>query len=199
MIAKLTGILDSVSSDCVVVDVAGVGYSVNASVKTLGRLPQMGEKVSLLIEHIIRQDHQQLCGFYDENERQCFRSLLGVQGVGVKVALSILSVLTPDELLSAIVHQDKTMLTRAEGVGPKVAGRIVLELKDKKLGFLSDMPSSIQEGSSSLQDALQGLMGLGYSRSEAAGALSKVVQGAGAEAAPSTLIRLALQTLAARG
>jgi len=199
MIAKLTGILDSVTSDCVVVDVGGVGYSVNASVKTLGRLPQVGEKASLLIEHIIRQDHQQLCGFYDENERQCFRSLLGVQGVGVKVALSILSVLTPDELLSAIVHQDKTMLTRAEGVGPKVAGRIVLELKDKKLGFLSDMPSSIQEGDSSLQDALQGLIGLGYSRSEAAGALSKVVQGAGAEAAPSTLIRLALQTLAARG
>lgn len=199
MISKLTGTLDSILSEGTIIDVNGVGYFVYASAKTLSKLPNIGEKLSLLTEHIIRQDHQQLCGFYDEDERMCFRLLLGVQGVGIKVALSILSVLTPNELLNAIVHQDKTLLTRAEGVGPKVAGRIVLELKDKKLDFSQHAAQSLPDKSSSLQDALGGLMGLGYSKSEAAGALSKIIHEAGSEPPVATLIKLALQKLATRG
>jgi Holliday junction DNA helicase RuvA len=199
MISKLTGTLDTVLSDGAIIDVNGVGYFVHASAKTLAQLPKIGDKISFMIEHIIRQDHQQLCGFYEENERTCFRLLLGVQGVGVKVALAILSVLTPDELLRAIVHQDKTSLTRAEGVGPKVAGRIVLELKDKKLDFVQNSAQYLPEKSSSIQDALSGLMGLGYSKSEAAGALSKTIQNAGTEASAATLIKLALQNLASKG
>ncbi|MBY0462977.1 MAG: Holliday junction branch migration protein RuvA, partial [Alphaproteobacteria bacterium] len=106
MISKLTGILDSTLSDGAIIDVNGIGYFVHTSAKTLAQLPRIGEKITLMIEHIIRQDHQQLCAFYDENERMCFRLLLGVQGVGIKVALAILSVFTPNDLLSAIVHQD---------------------------------------------------------------------------------------------
>lgn len=196
MISKLTGTLDSILSDGAIIDVNGVGYFVHTSAKTLAQLPKIGEKITFMIEHIIRQDHQQLCGFYDDGERMCFRLLLGVQGVGIKVALAILSVFTPDELLSAIVHQDKTALMRAEGVGPKVAGRIVLELKDKKLDFVQNSTQALPEKSSPIQDALAGLMGLGYSKTEAAGALSKIIQNAGSEPPAATLIKLALQKLA---
>src|SRR5690242_14569040 len=115
MISKLTGILDSIASDSLIIDVNGVGYHVLASAKTLGRLLTLGEKIILFTEHIIRQEYQSLCGFYDENERRCFRSLMNVQGVGVKVALAILSVLTPDELELAILHQDDSQLIRADG------------------------------------------------------------------------------------
>ncbi len=194
MIAKLTGTLDSILSDHLIIDVNGVGYYVHVSTKTLARLPQIGQKIILFIEHIIRQDNQLLCGFYDENERTCFRSLLGVQGVGVKVALAILSILTPDELIKAIFHQDKAALMRADGVGAKVAGRIVLELKDKNQNLKTEMAEA--SSSSHIQDALAGLIGLGYSKSEAAAALSKVSIGSDKDSTAATLIRLALQKLA---
>ena len=194
MIAKLTGALDSVLSDHLIIDVGGVGYLVYASTKTLSHFSKTGEKIILFTEHIIRQDNQLLCGFYDENERTCFRSLLGVQGVGVKVALAILSILTPDEMVNAIFHQDKAAFMQADGVGAKVARRIVLELKDKKQNLsitLSDNTSS-----SGIQDALAGLVGLGYSKSEAATVLSKISHASGKEETAETLIRLALQKLA---
>jgi Holliday junction DNA helicase RuvA len=194
MIAKLTGTLDSILSDHLIIDVNGIGYLVYASTKTLARFSNVGEKIILFIEHIIRQDNQILCGFYDENERTCFRSLLGVQGVGVKVALAILSILTPDELVKAIFHQDKAILMRADGVGAKVAGRIVLELKDKNQNLSATITNSTS--SSNIQDALAGLIGLGYSKSEAAFALSKVSLDSGEDSTAATLIRLALQGLA---
>lgn len=198
MITKLTGQLDSVLEDHLVIDVQGVGYFVHASSKTLGKLPEPGQKFSLWIEHIIRQDHQQLCGFYDLDERHCFRLLLTVQGVGVRVALAILSALGVDGLKTAIMQQDRLILTQAEGVGAKIAGRIVLELKDKVSNISSTAPINVTAGSSAVQDALAGLLALGYSKSEASHALTKTLQDAPPNVSTETLIRLALQKLSSR-
>ncbi|MEX0814595.1 MAG: Holliday junction branch migration protein RuvA, partial [Dongiaceae bacterium] len=135
MIAKLTGILESAGSDWAVVDVAGVGYLVHCSARTLARLQGVGGAVSLLIETHVRQDHIHLYGFLDAAERDWFRLLTTVQGVGSRVALAVQSVLPPDELVQAILVQDRAGLTRANGVGPKLAGRIVAELQDKVAGL----------------------------------------------------------------
>lgn len=194
MITKLTGYIDSVSDDSVVLDVQGIGYLVHASAKTLAQIPEAGQKFSLWIEHIIRQDHQQLCGFYDLQERQCFRLLLTVQGVGVRVALAILSALGNDGLRNAIDQQDRLALTQAEGVGAKIAGRIVLELKDKMAG--GPINPIANATPSSVQDAFLGLTGLGYSKSEASLALTKTMQEAPPNISAETLIRLSLQKLA---
>ena len=130
MIAKLTGIIDSVGADFAVIDVAGVGYMVFASSRTLGRLLP-GDAASLLVETHVREDHIHLFGFYDALERDWFKLLTTVQGVGPKVCLAILSVLDPDGLVHAVAAGDKAAVARANGVGPKLAGRIVSELKDK--------------------------------------------------------------------
>ncbi len=196
MIEKLTGILDTLLQNSVILDVQGVGYGVQVSAKTLTELPPVGQKVSLWIEHILRQDHQQLCGFYGWEERHCFQALLNVQGVGVRVALAILSALTPDELKIAIARQDRLALTQAEGVGAKIAGRIVLELKDKLLTGAATSTADVVLPSPSMEDVVAGLISLGYSRAEASTALSKTLKDNPTHTAPEVLIRLSLQKLA---
>ncbi len=135
MIGKLTGVVDSISADAAIIDVNGVGYVVHASGKTLARLGARGTAASLLIDTHVREDAISLFGFAETVERDWFRALLNIQGVGAKVALSILSVLAPDELARAIAAQDKAAVARANGVGPKLAQRVVSEMKDKAGGI----------------------------------------------------------------
>ncbi|MGD0053674.1 MAG: Holliday junction branch migration protein RuvA, partial [Vulcanimicrobiaceae bacterium] len=135
MIAMLAGVVDHTADDSMVVDVNGVGYLVFASSRTLAKAPPRGEPLRLLIETHVREDHIHLYGFADEAEREWFRLLTTVQGVGARIALAILSVLAPDALATAIAAQDKAALTEAEGVGPKLGQRIVIELKDKVGGI----------------------------------------------------------------
>jgi Holliday junction DNA helicase RuvA len=196
MIAKLTGIIDSIENDGVVIDVNGVGYWVIVSNKSLTQLSDVGQKATLWIEQVTRQEITQLCGFLEKTDRLCFRQLLNVQGVGVRVALSILSVLTPDELMLAISAQDKTMLTRADGVGPKLAGRIVLELKDRLSAPNLSIETTVALKAVPSHDALLGLVNLGYGRSEAHNALQLALKEAPATATSSDLLRLSLQKLA---
>lgn len=197
MIAKLTGTLDSIENDGVVIDVNGVGYWVVVSGKTLTQLNEVGQKTTFWIEQVTRQEITTLCGFLEKTDRLCFRQLLNVQGVGVRVALAILSILTPDELLLAIASQDKTMLTRADGVGPKLASRIVLELKDRLSAPNLNIPESAKGAASvPAHDALLGLVNLGYGRSEAHNALQLALKEAPPSATASDLLRLSLQKLA---
>ena len=137
MIGKLRGIVDAVGKDWVIVDVGGVGYEVWCPARTLSRLPTIGQPVTLIIETHVREDAIKLFGFLSEAERSWFRLLQNVQGVGTKVALSVLGVLEPQELANAIALQDKAQVARAPGVGPKVAQRIVSELRDKAPGLLA--------------------------------------------------------------
>jgi len=196
MIAKLTGIIDSIENDGLVIDVNGVGYWVTVSNKTMTQLADVGQKATLWIEQVTRQEVTQLCGFLEKTDRLCFRQLLNVQGVGVRVALSILSVLTLDELMLAIAAQDKTMLTRADGVGPKLAGRIVLELKDRLSAPNISIVATNAAKPAPSHDALLGLVNLGYGRSEAHSALQLALTEAPATATSSDLLRLSLQKLA---
>jgi Holliday junction DNA helicase RuvA len=158
----------------------------------LAALPQPGTALKLFIEHIFREDNQILCGFLKEEERLSFRSLLTVQGVGVRVALAILSVVTPTELLVAIHNQDRTLLTRADGVGPKLAGRIVLELKGKDFSFDVD---PIVQGASVTQEALSGLINLGYSKAEAAQSIQRALQETPTLDSVEEIVRLSLKIL----
>src|ERR1700736_1854137 len=135
MIAKLAGVVEQIESDAAVIDVNGVGYLAFCSTRTIGRLPPPGGPARLLIETHVREDHIHLYGFIDAVERDWFRLLTTVQGVGAKVALAILSAGAPNDLTLAIVSQDQTPLSRADGVGPKLAARIVNELKDKVGGL----------------------------------------------------------------
>lgn len=204
MIGKLTGILDSVGDDYVIIDVNGVGYVAHCSSRTLGTLPQVGDALSLSIETYVREDVIRLYGFRDELERDWFRLLQSVQGVGAKVALAIQSTLSPSDLASAIALQDKGMVARAPGVGPKVAQRIVSELKDKapaysgaaaaEIGLQQDVGSG--HASSAVMDAVSALTNLGYSSQQASGAVSKVLKDAGEDADSAKLIRLGLKELA---
>ncbi|MGC2411332.1 MAG: Holliday junction branch migration protein RuvA, partial [Stellaceae bacterium] len=135
MIASLAGTLDSVGPEGAVIDVGGVGYLAFCSSRTSGRLPPPGEAVRLLIETHVREDHIHLYGFVDAAERDWFRLLTTVQGVGARLALAILSAVAPEALALTILAQDKAMLARADGVGPRLATRIVTELRDKVGGF----------------------------------------------------------------
>ncbi len=202
MIGKLTGLVDSSGDDWALVDVSGVGYQVFSSRRTLGRLPARGDPVSLLIETHVREDHIHLYGFIDQSERDWFRLLGTVQGVGAKMALAILSALSPEELIQAIAAQDKTLLTRASGVGPKLAGRIAAELKDKVgnlvLGPAAVVrsPNGMATGAASMaEDAVSALVNLGYGRSEAFGAVAQASQRLGAEASLEALLKAGLQEL----
>jgi Holliday junction DNA helicase RuvA len=199
MIAKLKGILDTVGDDWLIIDVQGVGYLVYGSARLLHQLPSIGESIHILIESVHRQEQIQLYGFSTPTDQHWFRLLLTVQGVGAKVALAIQSALSCDELTHAIVHQDKAMITRAEGVGPKLAGRIVAELKDRvgKLSMpgISTALSSTINVESSLQDAISALENLGYRRAEATSAVAQANSSLGASTDPSALIRLALSYL----
>lgn len=197
MIAKLRGILDSFGEDWCIIDVNGVGYHVFCSSKTLGSLNGLGEEVTLLIETHIREDHFHLFGFATELERDWFRLVQTVQGVGAKVALAILSAVGPDELSNSIAAQDKAVVGRASGVGPKLATRIVNELKDKVAKFVITPAKSGDDApvkSSSLSDAVSALTNLGYRQAEAYTAVSKALND-GAEDDVQTLIRLGLKEL----
>jgi holliday junction DNA helicase RuvA len=202
MIGKLKGVLDSVSEEGLILDVNGVGYVVAASARTLRHLPAVGEATTLHIETQVREDAIRLFGFLAETERDWFRLLQSVQGVGAKVALAILGILSSAELQTAIASQDKAMVSRAPGVGAKLAARIVLELKDKgpALG-LADLggdiagakPSGMGQGA---QDAVAALVNLGYARPQAALAVAHGVASLGADAQTAALIRLGLKELA---
>ena len=205
MIAKLTGLIDSTSDDWAVVDVSGVGYLVYCSARTLGRL-FVGEAASLVIETHVREDHIHLYGFFEESERSWFKLLTTVQGVGAKVALGILSALSGDELLQAIAASDKATITRAPGVGPKLAVRLLTELKDKvatiALGPVAMMASSGTAGggaggglSGVVQEAVSALVNLGYSASDALSAVSRAAAGLADDVALPDLIRAGLAEL----
>ncbi len=196
MIAKLTGLVDSLGEDWVVIDVGGVGYLVFGSGGTLGRLAA-GEIASLEIETHVREDHIHLYGFTDAAERDWFRILMTVQGVGARVALAILTVLTPDQLMPAIAAADKAALTRAAGVGTKLAARILSELKDK-VGDIA-LGSAVVAGDAAggtAADAVSALVNLGYGPTESYAAVSHAARRLGAVADVETLIRAGLAELA---
>ena len=195
MIAKLTGLLDQAGSDSAVIDVGGVGYLVFCSARSLGRMPAKGAPVSLLIETHVREDHIHLYGFAEPAERDWFRLLTTVQGVGARLALALLGVLSPDDLMRAIAADDKASLARAPGVGQKLAQRIATELKDKvravALGpAATEMP---QRGSEA--DAVSALVNLGYRRAEAFDAVIEAARQLGASAPVDALIRAGLKEL----
>ena len=200
MIARLRGILDEIGDDWVIIDVGGVGYFVFCPGKTLQGLPKSGESVVLHIETHVREDHIHLYGFLTGGEKEWFRRLQSVQGVGAKVALSILSILTPAELAQAVAAQDKTMIGRASGVGPKLATRLVTELKDKVTAFegfeAAPVGAPRLAGGSIAADAVSALVNLGYRQADAMGAVARVNRVQGGEASLESLIRGGLKELA---
>ena len=204
MIAKLSGTVDSVGSDGAVIDVSGVGYLVFCSRRTLDRLT-VGKPAALLVETQVREDYIHLYGFLEAGERSWFRLLTNVQGVGGRVALAVLGVLAPEPLANAIFAQDRAAIARAEGIGPKLAGRIVAELKDKA-GTLALGPaeqvdtlagSEAPAGGGPIADAVSALENLGYGRSEAYAAVAAAAGRLGGGAAVESLIAAALKALAA--
>ena len=199
MIASLKGVLESVAEESAVVDVSGVGYLVFCSGRTLANLPQPGEAVRFVVETHVREDHIHLYGFAEPGERDWFRLLTTVQGVGAKVALAILSALGPEELVQAVAAQDKAAVSRANGVGPKLAGRIVLELKDKVGNLVSATLPQAGAGSAPAggdsEDAISALVNLGFQRTDAFGAVARAGQKLGEDAGVDALIRAGLQEL----
>jgi Holliday junction DNA helicase RuvA len=204
MIGKLKGLIDSYGDDFVILDVNGVGYVVHCSGRTLQKLPRPGEAAALSIETQVREDSIKLFGFVNEAERDWFRLLQSVQGVGSKVALAILSILSAGELATAIATQDKTTVARAPGVGPKLAARIVAELKDKAPAFGSVDPivatlsggDETESAPSAVRDAVSALVNLGYGRPQAATAVAASVKALGDGAETGALIRQGLKELA---
>ncbi|MCZ7659529.1 MAG: Holliday junction branch migration protein RuvA [Xanthobacteraceae bacterium] len=204
MIGKLRGVIDSYGEDFVVVDVNGVGYLVHCSARTLQALPAQGEAVTLAIETHVREDQIRLFGFLSDVEREWFRLLQTVQGVGTRVALSVLSTLKPADLASAIAMRDKGMVARAPGVGPKVAERIVTELKDKAPAHAEIDPAVIRlsgavderKAPQPIADAVSALVNLGYGQPQAAAAIAAAARAAGEGADAASLIRLGLKELA---
>jgi Holliday junction DNA helicase RuvA len=201
MIAKLTGLVDSSGAGWAVVDVSGVGYLVHCSGRALAALPAQGEPVSLFIETHVREDHIHLYGFPEAAERDWFRLLSTVQGVGARMALAILSALAPGDLIQAIAAQDKRALTRANGVGPKLAVRIVTELKDKAGQFALGPAAALAGPAAGVpplsEDAISALVNLGYQRGEAFGAVAQATRTLGAEAALEAVIKAGLKELSA--
>ena len=203
MIGKLTGTIDSVGEDFLILDVQGVGYLVHCSARTLQELPAVGEAVALAIETHVREDQIRLFGFLSGGEREWFRLLQTVQGVGTKVALAILSTLKPADLASAIAMRDKAIITRAPGVGPKVAERIVTELKDKAPALAVVDPAVVRLSGAvddkraprPIMDAVSALVNLGYGQPQAMAAVAAAVRDAGDSADAARLIRLGLKEL----
>jgi len=202
MIGKLKGIVDEVGEEELVLDVGGVGYLVAASARTLRALPAVGQAAALFIETHVREDAIRLYGFLTASERDWFRLLQSVQGVGAKVALGVLGTLSGDALAAAIAHQDKVAMALAPGVGPKLAARIVHELKDKAPALsLADLGGAIAgeaEGKlpKDAQDAVLALVSLGYARPQASLAVAKGLATLGAEAPTAALIKVGLKELA---
>ena len=202
MIGKLTGLIDSFGDDHVILDVAGVGYVVTCSSRTLAKLPKPGEPVALAIETQVREDSIRLFGFAADVERDWFRLLQAVQGVGAKVALAILGILPPGELANAVALADKVAVARAPGVGPKLAARIVAELKDKAPAFATVEPGAIRLANDEarrvpkpVQDAISALTNLGYGRPQAAAAVAASLAALGEAAETGALIRRGLKEL----
>jgi Holliday junction DNA helicase RuvA len=201
MIGKLKGIVDSLGEDFVILDVHGVGYIVHCSGRTLQKLPRPGEAAMLTIETHMREDSIKLFGFASETERDWFRLLQSVQGVGAKVALAIQTVLDVAELASAIACQDKAAIARAPGVGPKLAARIASELKDKAAATGAADAVAARAGldgekPAAAQDALLALVHLGYGRPQAAAAVAASVAALGDGAPAAELILRGLKELA---
>jgi holliday junction DNA helicase RuvA len=204
MIAKLAGIVDQIGPEAAVIDVGGVGYLAFCSTRTVSRLPAVGSLASLLIETHVREDHFHLYGFIDAAERDWFRRLTTVQGVGARLALAILSAIPPEQLGLAILAQDKAALARADGVGPRLAARIVNELRDKVSGAAAAVTPSVaissapdaDAGAGPAADAVSALVNLGYRRTDAFGAVATAARRLGAGADAGALIRAGLQELA---
>lgn len=204
MIGKLKGVVDSFSDDWMILDVHGVGYQVFCSSRTLQRLPKAGEAATLAIETMVREDMIRLYGFSNDIEREWFRLLMTVQGVGAKVALGVLSVLDPGELATAIAMKDLTAIARAPGVGKRVAERIATELKDKAPAFADADPSVLRVAldvaearvAGPVAEAVSALVNLGYAQLQAAAAVQAAAKAAGAEATTTQLIRQGLKELA---
>ena len=203
MIGKLKGTIDSFGEDYVILDVQGVGYQVHCPVRILQALPRAGEAAALSIETLVREDMIRLYGFHDDGEREWFRLLMTVQGVGAKVALALLGILKSSDIASAIALGDKATVSRAPGVGKRVAERIITELKDKVPSF-----ARIDEGIAAISqavaddvaarpvaDAVSALVNLGYGQPQASAAVARAVQSAGEDASAETLIRLGLKEL----
>ena len=206
MIAKLTGVIDTLGQGYLILDVNGVGYLVQASTRTLSRIGGKGDPASLLIETVIREDAFTLFGFADKAEQEWFKLLTSVQGVGAKAGLAILSVNTPDKIALAIAAQDKAAIQAADGVGPKLATRILTELKDKAANIdlganpqsvsFSDIASDEPTPDTGIDnDAISALVNLGYARSDAFTAVTKAKPQANDNL--QDLIRLALKELSA--
>lgn len=212
MFAKLSGIIDSIAQSSLILDVQGVGYLVNASPRTLGRLGQSGDTVSLLIDTNVREDAITLYGFVDAAEQEWFRMLTSVQGLGPKAAMAILGVCPPEQLGFAIASGDKTAITRADGVGPKIATRVITELKDKAAKFdlqgsvgkvqASDIAASDADTPPAGEmpnidhDAVSALVNLGYSRSDAYQAVLNAKKKSNDNSKLDDIIKVALKELA---
>ena len=204
MIGKLKGTVDEIAEDHVILDVHGVGYVAYCSARTLGSLPRAGEAAVQHIETFVREDMIRLYGFHSHLEREWFRLLQSVQGVGAKVALAVLSTLPPSDLANAIALRDLAMVSRAPGVGKKVAERIVTELKNKAPAFAGEASGTIglkQElgegvAPQPIADAVSALTNLGYSRDMAANAVAAALKVAGEGADSAKLIRFGLKDLA---
>ncbi len=205
MIGKLKGVLDSIGTDSAIIDVQGVGYVIFAPARVLSRLPGVGEAVTLSIETVVREDMIRLYGFETESERDWFRALQSVQGVGAKVAMEILSVLSVDDVASAVAMQDHAAVVRAKGVGPKLAKRIVAELKDRAPASATIIPigTAIKGGAAphiapeiiAKADAVSALMNLGYPEAQAAAAISEALRRLDEGAEVKLLIREGLKEL----
>jgi len=204
MIGKLKGVIDAYGEDYVIVDVHGVGYVVHCSARTLQKLPPVGEAAALTIETHVREDMIRLYGFRSDDERDWFRLLQSVQGVGTRVALGILSVLDPAQLAAAIATSDRATVARGPGVGPKLAARIVAELKDKAPAYAPVDPALIRftdavddrSAPQPVSDAVSALVNLGYPQVQATAAIAAALKSAGEAAEAKTLIRLGLRELA---
>jgi holliday junction DNA helicase RuvA len=204
MIGKLKGLIDSYGDDHVIIDVGGVGYIASCSGRTLQALPTPGEAAMLWIETYVREDQFKLFGFATESEREWFRILLNVQGVGTKVALALLSTFRVSDLASAIALKDVAAITRTPGVGKKLAERIVLDLKDKAPAYGSVDPAAIKlqgevddrRAPAPAIDAISALVNLGYAQAQASAAVAAAMKSAGESPKAEALIRLALREMA---
>src|SRR6201986_2866963 len=204
MIGKLKGVIDSYGGGNVILYVNGVGYLVHCSARTLQELPARGEPAVLSIETYVREEQIRLFGFMTDVEREWFRLLRTVQGVGTKVALAVLGTLKPADLASAIAMRDKAMVARTPGVGPKVAERIVTELKDKAPAYTDIDPALVRlsgaldekRAAAPVAEAVSALVNLGYGQPQAAAAIAAAARSAGEGAEVKTLIRLGLKELA---
>ena len=195
MIARLTGILAETTGDNAIVDVAGVGYLVHLSGRALGALGPIGGDITLLTELQVREDAWTLFGFGSTAERDAFRALTSIQGVGGRLALAILSTLSPDELARAVAQDDKAMIGRANGVGPKLAARIANELQGKLAVVSIGGAAPVPRGGAA-SDALSALANLGFKPAEASAAVNAAMDDLGADASLDALVRLALRKAA---